>query len=81
MKWPWLPAKIRCSSGWIFSPTLCLPPLPARLAAAPAVFNADRARGVLEAVRDMSDWNSRDKLPKGTGKGCAFQFAHASYVA
>ena len=44
-------------------------------------FNADRARGVLEAVRDMSDWKSRDKLPKGTGKGVAFQFAHAGYVA
>src|SRR5437867_1938798 len=44
-------------------------------------FNADRARGVVEAVRDMSDWKSRDKLPKGTGKGVAFQFAHAGYVA
>ncbi len=44
-------------------------------------FNPARARGVLEAVRDMSDWKSRDKLPKGTGKGCAFQFAHAGYVA
>jgi isoquinoline 1-oxidoreductase subunit beta len=44
-------------------------------------FNADRARGVLEAVRDMSDWKNRDKLPKGTGMGTAFQFAHAGYVA
>jgi len=44
-------------------------------------FNAARARGVLEAVRDMSDWNSRGKLPKGTAKGVAFQFAHAGYVA
>ena len=44
-------------------------------------FDASRARGVLEAVRDMSDWNNRSKLPKGTGKGVAFQFAHSGYVA
>ena len=44
-------------------------------------FNPARARGVLEAVRDMSDWNNRSQLPKGTGKGVAFQFAHAGYVA
>jgi isoquinoline 1-oxidoreductase subunit beta len=49
--------------------------------APPAEFNAARARGVLEAVRDMSDWNNRSKLPKGTGKGVAFQFAHSGYVA
>jgi isoquinoline 1-oxidoreductase subunit beta len=47
----------------------------------PQQFNASRARGVLEAVRDMSDWNNRSKLPKGTGKGVAFQFAHSGYVA
>ena len=29
----------------------------------------------------MSDWNNRSRLPKGTGKGVAFQFAHAGYVA
>ena len=29
----------------------------------------------------MSGWNSRASLPKGTGKGVAFQFAHAGYVA
>src|SRR6476660_4417141 len=34
-----------------------------------APFNAARAIAVLEAVRDMSDWNNRSKLPKGTGKG------------
>ena len=44
-------------------------------------FNASRAIGVLEAVRDMSDWNRRSSLPRGTGKGVAFQFAHAGYVA
>ena len=48
---------------------------------APGGFNGARARGVLEAVRDMSDWNNRSKLPKGTGKGVAFQFAHSGYVA
>ena len=48
---------------------------------APGAFNAARARGVLEAVRDMSDWNKRGQLPKGAGKGVAFQFAHAGYVA
>jgi isoquinoline 1-oxidoreductase beta subunit len=44
-------------------------------------FNPARARGVLEAVRDMSGWNRRSELPKGTGMGVAFQFAHAGYVA
>jgi isoquinoline 1-oxidoreductase beta subunit len=47
-----------------------------------APFNAKRAIGVLEAVRDMSDWNNRRaKAPKGTGLGTAFQFAHSGYVA
>ena len=44
-------------------------------------FNPVRARGVLEAVRTMSDWDRRGALPKGTGKGVAFQYAHAGYVA
>ena len=45
-------------------------------------FNPVRARGVLEAVRDMSGWNTRRAgLPRGTGMGVAFQFAHAGYVA
>jgi isoquinoline 1-oxidoreductase beta subunit len=46
-----------------------------------APFNAARARGVLEAVRDMSDWKNRGKLAKGTGMGVAFQFSHSGYVA
>jgi isoquinoline 1-oxidoreductase beta subunit len=47
----------------------------------PGNFNAERAKGVLEAVREMSGWNNRSKLPKGTGMGVAFQYAHAGYVA
>jgi isoquinoline 1-oxidoreductase beta subunit len=54
---------------------------PAAGAPAAGGFNAARARGVLEAVRDMSDWNNRGRLPGGTGKGVAFQYAHAGYVA
>jgi isoquinoline 1-oxidoreductase beta subunit len=46
-----------------------------------ANFNPARARGVLEAVREMSDWDRRGSLPRGTGKGVAFQFAHSGYVA
>jgi len=46
-----------------------------------AGFNPARARGVLEAVRDMSGWNNRGSLPKGTGMGVAFQYAHSGYVA
>lgn len=44
-------------------------------------FNPARARGVLEAVRDMSGWNNRRQLPAGSGMGVAFQFAHSGYVA
>jgi isoquinoline 1-oxidoreductase beta subunit len=46
-----------------------------------APFNAARAKGVLEAVRDMSTWKDRAKLAKGTGMGVSFQFAHNGYVA
>jgi isoquinoline 1-oxidoreductase beta subunit len=46
-----------------------------------APFNAARAKTVLEAVRDMSTWKDRAKLPKGTGMGVSFQFAHNGYVA
>ncbi len=47
-----------------------------------APFNAARARGVLEKVRTMSNWTTRRaSLPKGTGMGVAFQYAHSGYVA
>jgi isoquinoline 1-oxidoreductase beta subunit len=56
-------------------------PVAAATPAQPGAFNGERAKGVLEAVRDMSDWKSNSKLPKGTARGVAFQFAHAGYVA
>ena len=61
------------------SPTTYKPPANRNGNGAP--FNAARATAVLEAVRDMSNWNNRGKLPKGTGMGTAFQFAHNGYVA
>src|SRR5215469_14723859 len=61
------------------SPTTYKPPTNRTGNGAP--FNAARAKAVLEAVRDMSNWNNRSKLPKGTGMGTAFQFAHNGYVA
>jgi isoquinoline 1-oxidoreductase beta subunit len=42
---------------------------------------AGRVRGVLEQVRDVSDWKNRGSLPKGTGKGVAFHFSHRGYFA
>ena len=44
-------------------------------------FSAQRAIGVVEAVRDMSNWNARSNLPSGRGMGVSFQFAHAGYIA
>jgi isoquinoline 1-oxidoreductase subunit beta len=61
------------------SPTTYKPPTDRNGNGAP--FNAARAKAVLEAVRDMSNWNNRSKLPKGSGQGVAFQFAHNGYVA
>jgi isoquinoline 1-oxidoreductase subunit beta len=43
-------------------------------------FNATRARAVIELVAEKSNWANRSRqLPKGTGLGVAFQFAHAGY--
>jgi len=42
---------------------------------------AARVRGVLEMVRDKSDWANRGSLPRGTGKGVAFHFSHRGYFA
>ena len=45
-------------------------------------FNAPRARAVIELVAEKSNWANRSRqLPKGTGLGVAFQFAHAGYFA
>lgn len=44
-------------------------------------FIAARMRGVLERVREMSNWNSRHRLPKGTGMGVACYWSHLGYVA
>jgi isoquinoline 1-oxidoreductase beta subunit len=47
---------------------------------APAIYNAGRMRGVLEAVRDMSGWG-KVKLPKGEGMGVACYYSHMGFFA
>jgi isoquinoline 1-oxidoreductase subunit beta len=42
---------------------------------------ATRMIAVLERVREMSDWESRHRLPKGTGMGVACYWSHLGYCA
>jgi isoquinoline 1-oxidoreductase subunit beta len=43
-------------------------------------FDAGRMRGVLEVLAERSNWRSQ-RLPKGRGRGIAFQYSHLGYVA
>jgi isoquinoline 1-oxidoreductase subunit beta len=43
--------------------------------------DAERVIGILEMVRDVSGWNKRAALPKGTGMGVAFYYSHRGYFA
>jgi isoquinoline 1-oxidoreductase beta subunit len=47
----------------------------------PAAYGAGRMVGVLKAVRDMSPWAERTKLPKGEGLGVGCYYSHLGYFA
>lgn len=44
-------------------------------------FDTGRVRGVLNRVAEVADWDRRDELPLGTGKGLAFYYCHFGYFA
>jgi isoquinoline 1-oxidoreductase beta subunit len=43
-------------------------------------FNAERAKGVITKVAEISNWG-KTKLPKGRALGVAFHFSHQGYFA
>ena len=71
------PVKFRLA---LLANTPMAPLPPAGAGAAPPQFNAQRMRGVLEAVAQKSGWGART-LPKGTATGVAFHFSHLGYFA
>lgn len=58
------------------------PGAPGRRFMALPPFDSGRAIGVLELVREKSDWDKRRaRLPARTGLGVAFYYSHLGYVA
>ncbi|WP_334162475.1 xanthine dehydrogenase family protein molybdopterin-binding subunit [Phenylobacterium sp.] len=45
----------------------------------PSGYNAERMRGVVQKVAEVSKWG--EKLPARTGKGIAFHYSHLGYFA